>query len=241
MKNARKPLPEQSLIATGTFTRKQAGQKIADGYRHVHSYASDKENILAHATEQAVRSHSTAQYPWEQGEVQTALISSSNSRYEIIPAIAAALKLKHRRGARERVESILEELITNAIYHAYLRKNGDEKYERKNIIQLEQTEAIQLRYFGNKKGFFISVTDTGGSMQFEKLEKSFSRCYGSGSHSQIDSKESGAGLGMYLVFEAVTHMKITCKTGVSTTISCWINDSLSDEAENFSFNFFEEE
>lgn len=243
MKPARKNALPEEQIALGTFTRKEAGKKVALGFQHVHSQNNcGKEDACARATEKAITSGKVAVYPWEENkESQTAIISSSNSRYEVIPAIAAGLKLKHKRGLRERVESVLEELITNAIYHAYTRKDGDEKYERKNVIQLEKSEVIKIKYFGNRQGYFISVKDCGGSMEFSDLEKSFGRCYGSGSYSQIDSKESGAGLGMYLIFEAVTHVKVVCKRGVSTTITVWISDEHPAKPENFSFNFFEEE
>lgn len=232
MKPARKN-QSQSFTVTGTFTRKEAGRKISEGHRHIHACPS---------TEIVASQGETPTYAWETNkEIRRARISSSNSRYEIIPAIATGLNLKHKRRLRERIEAVLEELITNAIYHAYLHSGGGEKYERKNSIELENNEVVELRYFANDNGYFVSITDCGGSIRFSDLEKSFGRCYGSGSYSQIESKESGAGLGLYLIFEAVTHLKIVCKKGVSTTISCWFSDESPSKQEEFSFNFFEEE
>ena len=66
----------------------------------------------------------------------------------------------------------------------------------------------------------------------------FKRCYGAASH-QIESKESGAGLGLYMVFESATHMKVVVFPGKTTIVSCWLSDKPVDGSDYFSFNFFE--
>jgi len=69
------------------------------------------------------------------------------------------------------------------------------------------------------------------------ISQAFSRCYGDHS-TQIEDKEGGAGLGVYMVFEAVTHLKVSVTPGVSTEFSCWISDKKHFDPEYFSFNFF---
>ncbi len=187
------------------------------------------------------KSFQTPTFAWEhQTNLKSAQVTSSKSRYEIIQFVVNSLKLSGKRRLKEKIECILEELLTNAIYHAY-KKGGSEKYLRKENITLPESEKITVTHQQDKRGFYLSVKDQGGNLEFSEIARAFDRCYGSGSFSQIDSKESGAGLGMYLVFEAVTYLKIVSTKNKSTTVSCWVDNENEKHHDHFRFDFYREE
>ena len=106
------------------------------------------------------------------------------------------------------------------------------------MVILPEKEELEVRYNANKDGIFVSFRDSGGTLGFDSLERAIGRCYGS-SDLQIENKESGAGLGIYLVFEATTHLKVVCEAHVSTVVSCWISNKNSFHPRIFSFNYFQ--
>jgi len=104
-------------------------------------------------------------------------------------------------------------------------------------VTLQNSEVLAVRYQTFSNGIYLSVTDQGGSLAFEDVARSLWRCYETSA--QIENKEGGAGLGTYMVFEAVTHFKIVATPGKGATVSVWIADQRSYDPDTFSFNFFE--
>lgn len=245
MTAVKKMVPEKDVIANaisvGLFSKKEAALQIARGSKHVHSTALGSSDPLAILSESATLKNTSARYPWENiPSICTSDLQSSQKRRECIASITDFLQLEDKRSMREKVELILEELITNGIYHAYLNKNGNEKYQRKSSVELAGKESICICYGFSPEGIYLSVTDKGGGVPFPKLAKAFERCYTAREGNQIESKEGGAGLGLYMVFETATHVKITSQKTIGTTVSCWIANKSSFIADHFSFNYFEE-
>jgi anti-sigma regulatory factor (Ser/Thr protein kinase) len=131
----------------------------------------------------------------------------------------------------------LEELLTNAIYHGYRVHGGEEKYRRRSVVTLLTDELVSLSYARGESGLYLRVCDQAGTLGFSEVAESLRRCYES--LPQVQQKEGGAGLGTYMVFDAITHIKFECIHGKSTTISCWLADHKTFQPDVFSFNFFE--
>lgn len=228
-----------SEIKVGVFTKKEAAQLIASGIKHIHSSSLGTNDPCVTTTKEIQSSYIAKQYPWEElTKVKQLIVSSSHNRQELIQQVLQDLAIPSHRDLLDRVKLVLEELITNAIYHSYFTSTGSEKYDRKSIVNLGESEKIRIKYAGGKQGVYLSVTDNGGSILFEHIANNFLRCYNK--QNQIEDKASGAGLGLYMVFELVSHLKIVCLPQEKTTISCWLPSGRSFTPQYFSFNFFQE-
>ncbi len=94
-------------------------------------------------------------------------------------------------------------------------------------------------FFGwENNGLYLAIHDKGGTLSFQHVQDAFNRCYLGDQKDKIENKEGGAGLGLYMVFEAVTHLKVNITPGVSTVVSCWLQEKPRHVEESFSFNFF---
>jgi hypothetical protein len=75
-------------------------------------------------------------------------------------------------------------------------------------------------------------------LAFSQIQANFERCYQRKDNSQIHSKQGGAGLGLYVVFELATHIKVTSTSGFGTRIDCWFATASTFDPGYFSFNYF---
>lgn len=223
--------PEE--ISVGKFGKREAALLIISGVRHVHS----NEKSYLTATEDAVRKDAIPEYDWEKTEhCVDASITDSLDRPQWIQKVLSQSPYPIPRRTREKLECILEELLTNGLFHAFLQPDGKEKYHRETSVRLEAGENISVHLGFSESGVLIRVTDSGGNLSFDTIKKNFERCY-SKSSDQIATKVSGAGLGLYMVYEAASHLKIVGDSKRKTEITCWV--AHSNRTDSFSFNFFE--
>ncbi|MGB9691482.1 MAG: ATP-binding protein, partial [Candidatus Sumerlaeaceae bacterium] len=68
-----------------------------------------------------------------------------------------------------------EELINNAIYHAFRRATGDEKYKLGAFERLERGEVIRVEFGADKRFVGCSVTDNQGTMEEGTVMKKIER------------------------------------------------------------------
>ena len=93
---------------------------------------------------------------------------------------------------------VLEELLNNAIFHAFVDKEGREKYTPGQFSELQYDEKIVVRFFAGGRWFVFSVFDNGGHLDCGKILK------------QIERRMLSRGLfdksgrGLYLVY-ALSH------------------------------------
>jgi len=233
------PNAPPETIACGLFSKKEAAGLIAGGTRHIHSSPHASHDACAKVTQESLAKKSLHPYPWEQHrDTHELFLNASAQRYQFINQVIQRTGVSTKRDLKEKLESLLEELVTNSIYHAYQNADASPRYARKDSIVLSEAERITIRFASGKSGIFLQVSDQGGSFKFSDVAKSFGRCYGS-SHQQIEAKEGGAGLGLYMSYEVTTHLKVVSVAGRETSISCWLADKTAYAPEVFSFNFFE--
>lgn len=240
MSTARKkdvaPEPE---VFSKLLTKKEGAERIAGGVRHLHSSEKGKGTADTKATQEALKDGSVPTYEWERTKTKEFRIASSAERYDLIARLVGDAKLRTKRVLRERLEIVLEELLTNSLYHAYRSDAGQEKYARKEAVRLiAPRETLTVRYGADDTGIFLLVQDCGGSLHFKDIAAALARCYSGPKGDQIEMKDSGAGLGLYMVYDSATHLKVVCQPGVSTTISVWISDKKTYDPDTFSFNYF---
>ncbi len=236
-KGSKKQKQDLADLHVGTVSKRDAVALIGGGCQHVHSTPLGDRDPGVKQTSEAIRSISVPSYSWElDAQADELKLSSSANRQPLIQQIATRAGIEGKRFLREKVDSVLEEMFTNALYHAYRDSNGKEKYPRRSQVTLGSNEIVTIRFRASDNGIFLSVVDQAGSLKFEDVASSLFRCYESSP--QIQNKEGGAGLGTYMIFDAVTHLKVVATPGKMTSVSVWISDQRSYDPENFSFNFF---
>ncbi len=225
-------------IVCGRFSKKDAAKTIGGGCRHLHSTAAGKQDPGVKITENALLTQSIATYSWEPSQAPaTHLIVNSADRQNAIQRITLEAGLEKKRFLRERVTSVLEELLSNGFYHAYRSKDGREKYPRRENVSLPIGEVLSVSCQATENGIYLSVADQGGTLDFSEIAQSLWRCYQS--PVPIQEKENGAGLGTYVVFDTATHFKVETIRGKRSSIACWIADQRTFDPDYFSFNYFE--
>ncbi len=232
-------LREERLLC-GLFSRKHGAQFISSGIAHVHSTLFGSRDVCVQETKQALNTDKIPVYSWERQEkLDSLVVEDSHLRIKAIEKIVEQSALQGKKRLTDRVKIVLEELVTNGFYHAYLNDRGLSKYHRTDHVQLTTNEKIHIEYAISNDGILICVKDQGGTLTFSEIASALTRCYEKG-ETQIEQKDSGAGLGTYFILEAVSHLKVVVDPGVSTTVSCWISDRpTSQHSDTFSFNYFE--
>lgn len=228
----------EHTVRSGSFSRADAANYIVGGCRHLFSTPMGDRDPLVQMTKAALAKNAVPSFPWEaSGQIDSITLQDSKSRGSIIGDIEAKAGITNKRFLREKANNILEELISNAFFHAYLNAKGEEKYPRRSQALLPADEKITVSFQMGDRGIYLAVSDQGGSLTFNVLAKALGRCYQS--KVQLENKESGAGLGTYMVFDSATHLKIEVNPHKGTRVACWIADQHSYSAGYFSFNFFD--
>lgn len=227
--------------AVGRFSKKEAANLIVSGCQHVHSTELGKKDPLVVISYQSITQNKTGIYQWENTNSSGKLyLTASNQRKILLIQILESLNIKISSSLGNKIYTSLEELFTNSIYHAYKKNDGSDKYDRKSTVELTPHEKITVEFARTANGVFASVRDFGAGLTFENLQSYFNRCYNNPA-SQIENKLGGAGLGLYVVFEFATHLKIVSYPNQGTLVNCWFAPPSVFDSNYFSFNFFKEE
>jgi anti-sigma regulatory factor (Ser/Thr protein kinase) len=228
-----------ALLKCGVFSKKDGANFVIEGVSNIHSSILGPRDTFARVTVAALQNNEPPTYNWELINLSHEIkIHNSANRNEIIVQAAEMCGITKNRDLNEKFGLVLEELISNAIFHAYENKKHEPKYSRSQRVTLEPREVLSVRFNAADAGVFVSVTDQGGSLQLEDVARVFKKCYSVDRH-QIEAKEGGAGLGLYMIFEHASHLKIVSELGKRTVTSCWISDIRAYDPDYFSFNFFQ--
>ena len=105
---------------------------------------------------------------------------------------------------------LLEELITNAVYHAPVDENGNEKYEKHSKVTLQKNEAVKIVLGRDSEKYGIAVTDTSGKLKKEQVLYRIDRHI----HGEGLLDETGRGLHMSRIYS--DRLVINIKKNVRT-------------------------
>jgi hypothetical protein len=123
-----------------------------------------------------------------------------------------------RGPVRDRIQLVADELMMNALYHAPVDERGGELYAgktQKELSQLGAVSAIQVQYGCSGRYFGIAVRDGSGSLRREKALDYLVRAR---SGAQIESKATGAGLGLVSVLSSVSKLIFNLAPKASTEV-----------------------
>ena len=138
---------------------------------------------------------------------------------------------------------LCDEFLMNAIYDAPRDEEGKPIYAstpRNERVLLKPDQAAKFRYASDGELLAISVEDAFGAINRDKVVSYLSKCFAKGDD-QIDAKEGGAGLGLYIIWKSVNHFILNIDPGVRTEFVGIIDLSLSIrefKTKNRSFHLF---
>jgi CheY-like chemotaxis protein len=115
---------------------------------------------------------------------------------------------------------VADELITNAVFNAPRDSKGVPKYAslpRNQDLQLEPSEKVLFRYACDGRYLGMSVSDPFGSLHRETVIGYLRKCFNRGAD-QIDQKDGGAGLGIYMLFNSLTQLIFNIHHGRCTEV-----------------------
>lgn len=124
-----------------------------------------------------------------------------------------------RGPVRDRVQLVSDELMMNALYHAPVDEKGNELYgatSRKELATLDEVQPIEIHYGCSGRYFGISVRDGGGSLTRQKALEYLMRA--KKETAEIESKATGAGLGLISVLRSVSKLIFNLDPGSSTEV-----------------------
>jgi CheY-like chemotaxis protein len=115
--------------------------------------------------------------------------------------------------------TVAEELILNAVVHAPVDESGAPKYEHLSLrseMPLEPHEHVDFRYGSDGQRLMLSVSDNFGRLNKETINRCLCRT------SSLDSKPSGAGLGLSLALSKIHQLIFNVQEFVKTeAIAGW--------------------
>ncbi len=148
-------------------------------------------------------------------------ISGSDGRHQPMADLRAYLE---RLGANRRLiglaEGVADELIQNAVYNAPADSAGKPKYasrSRTEPVVLLPNEEVRFSFASDGRFLAICVADRFGRLETETVRNYLRKCFLQG-EDQIDSKQGGAGLGLYYIFQSLNHFIINVAPGVRTEL-----------------------
>lgn len=129
----------------------------------------------------------------------------------------------------EMVETVVDELVTNAIYNAPRTAAGEPRYamlSRREPVVLEEHEIGELQFACDGDYIAIAQIDPFGSLTQDTVISYLNRCLIKGPE-QISSASGGAGIGLYRVFQSLSKFIINIDPGSKTEVICLIDLRLS--------------
>jgi hypothetical protein len=157
-------------------------------------------------------------------EVSYRRLDSFATRCGLLDEIEQQLRAKRVRGSLRRAAvQVTEELVMNAMYQAPLNERGERIFESispKSRIRRRTPRPVSVRFAVVDKSFYVSVRDRFGSFQRDDLARYLLRC--ATEEVQIEDKQLGAGLGLYLVTSRANHFVVNILPGAVSEFICVI-------------------
>ena len=146
-------------------------------------------------------------------------VSGSSQKAEVLQraeAFAQAIGVEHRLG--NLFCTVADELFTNAIFNAPVDAQGKSRHghlPREAEVNLAAGEEVQFKLCCDGLKLGISASDPFGSLTRERLLQYLGKCFRK-QEDQMDEKAGGAGLGLYYVFESLSHFVVNIAPGRRT-------------------------
>ena len=121
---------------------------------------------------------------------------------------------------RSQLVQIRDELFTNALFNAPVDEAGTHQFrnlDRREHAELAPGQAIDISLWADDDRFGVAVRDPFGSLAPDRISGGLARGFRRGDD-QISSTGGGAGLGLFTVYRASSHLTASVIRGRSTQI-----------------------
>lgn len=157
---------------------------------------------------------------------ERATLNGSRDKHEVI---ANARAFFERLEIAERLVAnachIVEELVTNAIFNAPVHDDtGEHLYARRRRnedVALPDGKRVELLLRADGERLAITVTDPWGTLAAADVHAYLAKGFRRGPD-QVDKKDGGAGLGLYQVFDAASHLVVVIEPRVRSEVTALI-------------------
>jgi CRP-like cAMP-binding protein len=177
-------------------------------------------------------------------DVQSRPILASRQRAELLTDVDQYFeKLGVRRSNRDRMHTVLEEMLMNAIYDAPTDSEGKAIYNhlpRTTELSLRPEEQGLLRFATDGMIVAVSVQDPFGSLRGSTLLKYLEHNYaGQTNPTHADEKKGGAGRGLHQIVENSDLVVFNVDPRKRTEVIALFNVEVKERAnQNSSFHLF---
>jgi anti-sigma regulatory factor (Ser/Thr protein kinase) len=157
-------------------------------------------------------------------------IQDSRDKQDYISQVSSyAASLGCNERVVELIETIVDELVTNAIYNAPRTPSGEAKYakmSRREPVRLEDHEVGELQFACDGDYIAVAQIDPFGALTQETVVSYLNRCLVKGPD-QISEASGGAGIGLFRVFQSLSKFVINVDPGRKTEVITLIDLRLS--------------
>lgn len=129
----------------------------------------------------------------------------------------------------EMVETIVDEVVTNAIYNAPRNDDGTPKYaqlSRREQVVLDDHEVGELQFACDGEFIAIAQIDPFGALTQDTVVSYLNRCLVKGPK-QFSEETGGAGIGLFRVFQSLSKFVVNIDPGKKTEVISLIDLRLS--------------
>lgn len=130
-----------------------------------------------------------------------------------------------RKSILDRVNTVVEEMLMNAIYDAPVDSYGKALFNhmsRQEEIMLETHQQSQLRYACDGINLAVAVEDNFGAITKEIIINYLKSCY-QGNAGTLNEGKGGAGRGLHQIVENADLTVFNVKSGIRTEVICVFN------------------
>ncbi|MCB0366567.1 MAG: cyclic nucleotide-binding domain-containing protein [Bdellovibrionaceae bacterium] len=179
-------------------------------------------------------------------DIKSAPIIRSDERGKLIDQMDEYFSgLGIRSTIRERMRTVSEELLMNAIYDAPVDQDGKSMYNhisRNELVILDSAHIGRLQYATDGMLMAVSVSDPNGALSGLTILNYLEKCYGGaeGGHDE-DASKGGAGRGIHQIIENADLTVFNIRPGSKTEVIALFNvDPKAQGDKHPSFHLFQE-
>lgn len=155
---------------------------------------------------------------WGAKVVDRPIVTYEDKREALVAVTSQARDAGARRPLIARIESVVDELLMNAMYDAPAVRRGDPRADR---LAPEGDATALLRWASDGRYFAVSVQDDFGELHKEAILDHLVRARAErGRPRSSDEAVGGAGLGLYFIISSVTRFIANIEPGKRTEVVC---------------------
>lgn len=141
-------------------------------------------------------------------------------REALLQVTASARDAGARRPTVARIESVVDELLMNAMYDAPAVATGTLPSTPRRIADLVGDSEARLRWASDGRYFAVSVEDRYGALAKDVILDHLQRARVERGRPRAATQHAGAGLGLYFILSSVTRFIANIDPGQRTEVVC---------------------